>query len=344
MPARWFGSGMATEALYLSGSDLQDLATPAEYVDAVRDGFTYRGDGAPATPPSRITGEDALITSYTAIFPEWNVMGGYMYAVGNDVWYTTPLFDAETGELLAILDGAIWNPYKTGAVAAAGTEQLAVEDATSVGVVGSAQIASASVETIATVRDLEELKVFSPTKESREAFASEIGEKLEIDARAVSSSDEAIADVDIVVVATDAGSPVINGEFLSPGTHINAMGAAHPKREIDVGTFERVEKYVPDIRGRVFGHSVQERFRSAAGFLEAYDQNAVSENTIYGELGQVVSGQLPGRTDPEEITLVDSVGTAVETVSCGYMLYQKAKERGLGTPITNIPRHESDKL
>ncbi|MFP8953395.1 ornithine cyclodeaminase family protein [Natrialbaceae archaeon A-arb3/5] len=332
---------MGNEVLYLSGEELVGLADPEEYVEVVEKGFEFRGNGDPATSPSRIANEDSLITSYTVMFPEWNVMGGYMYSVGEDVWYTTPLFEAETGRLLAILDGAVWNPYKTGSVGAVGTDVLAKEDASTVGVVGSAQISRATLTTTATVRDLEDVKVFSPTESSRESFASEMDEELDADVRAVESSDEAISEVDIVIVATDAGSPVIDGEQLSPGTHINAMGAAHPKRELDIATFERVDKYVPDIRSRVFGHSVQERFRSASGFLAAFDEHAVSESTIHAELGQIVAGNVPGRTDDEEITVVDSVGTGIETVACANMLYEKATEKGLGTSITNVPRHES---
>ena len=335
---------MCSNVLYLSGAELADLAEPEEYVDAVRDGYRFRGEGAPATAPARIGTEDSVVTSYTAVFPEWNVMGGYMYAVGDDVWYTTPLFESDTGELMAMLDGAVWNPYKTGAVAAVGTEALAREDASSVGVVGSAQIARASLSTVATVRDIETVDVFSPTPESREEFASEVAAELNVDATAVSSSADAIADVDIVIVATDAPSPVIDGEHISPGTHINAMGAAHPKREIDVETFRKVDKYVPDIESRVFGHSVQERQRAAKGFLEAFDRNAVSESTIHGGLGQVVGGSATGRTSEDEVTLVDSVGTAIETVSAAYMLYQKAVEQDLGTTVQNIPRHEADNL
>lgn len=335
---------MESPQLYLSGDDLKGLATLPEIVDAVRDGFRFRGEGDPATAPSRIGTDDSVITSYTAVFPEWNVMGGYMYAVGDDVWYTTPLFDVDTGELKAVLDGAVWNPAKTGAVAGIGTEFLAVENASRVGVVGSAQIARASLEAVMTVREIETVEVFSPTEANRAEFARRVGTEFDVDAEPVSSSAEAVADVDILIVATDSHSPVIDGEHVSPGTHINAMGTAHPNREIDIETFRKVDKYVPDIKSRVFGHSVQERRRSAKGFLEAFDANAVSENTLHGELGQVAAGRISGRTADTEITLVDSVGTAIETVAAAHLLYEKAVERGVGTPIDNIPRHESDDL
>jgi len=333
-----------SDALYLSGRELAGLAEPSEYVDVVRDGFRFRGDGAPAMAPARIQGEQTTTTTYTVEFPEWGIKGGYMYSVGDDTWYTTPLFDSETGEILSILDGAVWNPYKTAAVGAVATDELARQDAGTVGVIGSGGIAKATVELIDVVRDLSAIEVYSPTQSSRESFAEDVESELGVKTTAVGSSDQAVTDADIVVVGTNASEPVIDGDAVSEGTHINAMGAAHPKREIDVATFEKVNKYVPDIRERVFGNSLQTHFRSARGFLEAYDQGAVSEATLHGELGTLVAGSVPGRTSAEEVTLADSVGTAIETVSVAYMLYQKATERDIGTEIEFIPRHESAAL
>ena len=336
--------GMTSTVLYLSGRDLNDLVSREEVIEAVRSGYRYRGTGDPATAPARVGVEDGSITSYTAVFPEWNIKGGYTYSVGEDTWYVTPLFRADTGESLALLDGGVWNPHKTGGVAAVGTDELAVPDASSIGVVGSADIARHTLASVAAVRDIETVKVYSTTEANRTAFATETSDELGIDARAVPSSAEAVADVDVLVTATDASSPVIESEHVSPGTHINAMGAAHPEREIDVDTYRKVDKYVPDIRTRVFGHAVQERQRAARGFLEAFDRNAVSESTIHGELGEVVAGKVPGRTDEEEVTLVDSIGTAIETVSTAYMLYEKAVERGIGTEIEHFARREAANL
>jgi alanine dehydrogenase len=333
-----------TDVLYLSGRDLAGLAKPREFVEAVREGFEYRGEGAPAMAPARIRGTETTTTAYTVEFPDWGIKGGYMYSVGDDVWYVTPLFDVETGELLAILDGAVWNPYKTAAVGAVATDELAREDATSVGVVGSGGIARATVELVAVVRDLDTIEVFSPTPSNRETFATEVEADLGVSTEAVESSDEAVRDADIVVVGTSASEPVIDGDAVRADAHINAMGAAHPKRELDVRTFEKTTKYVPDIRERVFGTSVQTRFRSARGFLEAYDQGAVSEATLHGELGDVVAGSIPGRTPDDGVTVADSVGTAIETVAAAVMLYGKALEHDLGTTIEFIPRHESGSL
>jgi len=327
-----------TDAVYLSGADLEGLATIGEFVDVVREGFRYRGDGAPSAAPSRLAGRAASLTTYTAIFPEWGVMGGYMYAVGNDVWYTTPLFDSETGELLAVLDGAQWNPQKTGSVAAVGTEALAREDASSIGIVGSSNIAWDSLSAIDVVRDVETASVFSPTPANRREFADAARSGFGIEVEPVASSTEAVAGADVVVTATNASEPVIDGDDLDPGTHVTAMGAAHPQREIDVRTFERLDRYVPDIRDRAFGNSIQQRARASRAFLAAFDANVVSETSIHGGLGQVVAGTVPGRTDDEEITLVDSIGTGIETVAAAKMLYEKAVDAGLGTAIRNEPK------
>jgi len=327
-----------TEAVYLSGPDLEGLAEIDEFVEVVGEGFRYRGEGAPSAAPSAIASESTFLTTYTTIFPQWGVMGGYMYSVGNDVWYTTPLFDSETGELLAVLDGAQWNPQKTGSVAAVGTDALAREDASRVGIVGSSNIAWDSLAAIDVVRDVDRVTVYSPTVDNREEFAAGARTQLDVDARAVESSRQAVSGADIVVTATNAGEPVIDGDDLSPGTHVNSMGAAHPKREIDVRTFERLDKYVPDVRERVFGNSAQQRNRASKAFLCAFDDNAVTETDIHGGLGQVVAGAIPGRTDEAEITLVDSIGTGIETVAAANMLYEKATERDLGTPIRNEPK------
>ena len=129
-------------ARFLSSDDVTGLATPAEYVDAVRDGYRQRGEGAPARPRTRLLHDDppGMLTGYTAVLPDTGAMGGYMYTGGfesADAHFVLPLFDAESGEPLAILDGASMNPYKTGATGAVAVDALAREDATRVGLIGS---------------------------------------------------------------------------------------------------------------------------------------------------------------------------------------------------------------
>ncbi|ELK56294.1 ornithine cyclodeaminase, partial [Haloferax sp. BAB-2207] len=185
----------------------------------------------------------------------------------------------------------------------------------------------------AAVRDLDSVWVYSPTKESRESFAGEMDRTLDASVAAVASSAAAVEGADIVVTATTATDPVFDGDLLEPGTHVTAMGQYHPeKRELDETTIERAT-YVPDLRERAT--------MDAGSFLAAVEAGVVDEDHIHAELGEVVAGVAAGREDREEITVFDSGGTGIETVAAAHMLYEKAREEGLGTTIDFSPASES---
>ena len=134
-----------TRARFLSSSELTGLASPDEYVSEIRDAYRQIGEGGPADPRTQLYTEDrsGSMTTYIAILPETSVMGGYVYSAGfgaNDAWFMTPLFDAETGEPLALVDGSYMNPFKTGAVGAAGSDALSREDASVLSDVRSAPL------------------------------------------------------------------------------------------------------------------------------------------------------------------------------------------------------------
>ncbi|MFB6070750.1 MAG: ornithine cyclodeaminase family protein [Halanaeroarchaeum sp.] len=327
-----------TDVLYLTSDDLTGLATPREYVDAVWDAYRQRGEGAQAEPRTKLVNEEpaGLLNTYVAVLPQTGVMGGYMYTAGfgeRDAWFVTPLFDAATGELLAILDGASMNPFKTGATGAVGVDALAREDASRVGIVGSGAQARGQVRATAAVRDIDHVAVFSPTRSSREAFADEMAERLDATVEAVPDSESAVAGADVVITATNAEEPVFDGSNLDDGAHVTAMGQYDPaKRELDVETIRR-SVYVPDLRERAF--------QDAGSFLHARDTGAVSDDHVHAELGEVVAGKAPGRTDPDQVTVFDSGGTAIETAAAGHLLYEKAIAEGLGRTIEFAPASEA---
>lgn len=330
---------MSDTTLYLSADDLRGLAEASDYVDAAREAYRERGEGMPANAPSSLATVDphADLTGYMAMLPGMGVMGGYMYSVGGpdrDGWFITPLWDIHTGKLLALLDGGYWNPLKTGAAGALGAEHLAREDAETVGVIGTSRVAYGALQTLAVVRDLAEVRVFSRTVENRERFAQTVEEDFGVDGVAVDSSDGTVEGVDILITATVASDPVFDGTKLEPGVHVNAMGQSGHERELDVEAFRRADKYVPDLRERVFAHGLQERLRMAGGFVRAYDEGVVGDNHIYAELGSIVAGRVPGRTDDDEITIFDSTGVGVETIAGAAMLYEKAVDAGLGTELS----------
>ncbi|GGM73610.1 alanine dehydrogenase [Halarchaeum rubridurum] len=328
-----------TDCLYLGSEDVADLAEPAAYVAAVRDAYRQRGEGAPAEPRTKLVNEEppGMFTTYAAVLPETGAMGGYMYGAGfdaRDAWFVAPLFDAESGEPLALLDGASMNPFKTGAVGAVGTDALARRDATSLAVIGSGAQARGQLRAIDTVRDIETVWVYSPTKENREDFAGEMNKRLDASVAAVASSAAAVEDADIVVTATNAPEPVFDGDHLEPGTHVTAMGQYDPeKRELDARTLERAGKYVLDLAARTE--------TDAGSFIQAKADGVVTDDDVHGELGDVLVNRLPGREDDEEITVFDSGGTAIETVAAAHMLYERAAEAGRGKEIDFAPASEA---
>jgi alanine dehydrogenase len=327
-----------TETLFLSSADVDDLAEPSDYVAAVRDAYRQVGEGAPAKPRTKLFNRDppGMLTSYTAILPETGGMGGYTYSAGfgaGDAWFVTPLFDAESGEPLAVLDGASMNPYKTGAAGATAVDALAREDATEIAVIGSGAQARGQLATTATVRAFEAVRVFSPTAENREAFAEEFADRIEPAVAAVDSASEAVDGADVVITATNASDPVIDDADVDPGAHVTAMGQYNPNRnELPPELIARAT-YVPDIRERAS--------QDAGSFLAAEEAGLVDEDHVAADLGEVVAGEHPGRTSDDEVTVFDSGGTGIETVAAAHMLYERAKEAGRGTTIDFAPASEA---
>ncbi|MWG33527.1 ornithine cyclodeaminase family protein [Halomarina oriensis] len=324
-----------TETLFLRSEDLAGLAEMSEYVDAVREGYRQRG---PAEPRTKLVNAEppGMLTSYIAILPETGAMGGYTYAAGfgdADVHFMTPLFDADSGEPLAMLDGASMNPFKTGATGAVGIDELARRDADVLAIVGSGAQARGQLRAAMEVRDFSTVNVYSPTKEHRESFASEMNGEVEASVGAVASSDAAIEGADVVVTATNASEPVFDGDVLEPGTHVTAMGQYDPeKRELDTTTVQRAT-YVPDLHARATS--------DAGSFIQAMEEGAVTEADVHGDLGAVLAGDVPGRQSDDEITVFDSGGTGIETVAAAYMLYEKAVDAGLGETFDIAPGSEA---
>jgi alanine dehydrogenase len=327
-----------TEVLFLDHEDVAGIAAPADFVTAVRAAYRQRGEGAPAEPRTALEAESppGLFTTYAAVLPETGVMGGYMYSAGfgaEDAWFVAPLFDADSGELLALLDGASMNPLKTGATGAVGVDALAREDASVLAIFGSGSQAAGQLRATATVRDFDDVRVYSPTPEHRADFATSMDEAVDASIRPVDSPGAALDGADVVITATDASRPVFDGEDLDPGTHVTAMGQYHPdRRELDPTTIER-SLYVPDLRARTD--------RDAGSFMTAVETGVVEPDHVHAELGAVVAGRARGRTDPEQITVFDSGGTGIETTAGANLCYERARADGRGTTLRFRPASEA---
>ena len=317
-------------ATYLSSDDLDGLATQAAFVDAVREAYRQRGEGAPTHPRITLRSDSpkGVLNSYMAILPETGVMGGYMYTAGfadGDARFVSPVFDAETGRPLAVVDGAYMNTYKTGAAGAVGIDALARADASTVAVVGSGAQARGQLRAAVTVRDVDEVRVFSPTPAHREEFAEATTDSLGVDVAPVESSAAAVEGADVVITATNASDPVVADADLAAGAHVNAVGQYDPgKRELESETVRRAV-YVPDLRERAM--------QDAGSFLLAREEGVVDDDHVHAELGEVVAGTAAGRSADDQLTVFDSGGTALETLASAALLYRRASEAGRGREI-----------
>jgi ornithine cyclodeaminase/alanine dehydrogenase-like protein (mu-crystallin family) len=210
------------------------------------------------------------------------------------------LFRPETGEPLVVMDGRLITEMRTAAASAAATRLLARTDASVLAILGSGVQARSHLEALRLVRGFRDVRVWSPN--SAAAFARQHGVSL------APSAEAAVRGADVVVVATAARTPVLSGEWLSPGTHVNAVGATRPDwRELDDEVLARSALFVDS--------------REAA-LLESGDVRAAATAPV--EIGEVIAGTRPGRRSPDEVTLFKSVGVAVEDIASAALVYRRA--------------------
>ena len=257
--------------------------------------------------------------------PELKALGlkAYTVARGGARFYTM-LFDPEGGELLAILQSDRMGQMRTGAASGVAAKHLAREDAKTLGIYGAGWQAESQLEAIAAVRNLERVIVYSRKEESRKRFAEKMGERLGMEVETTHSAEEPAAQ-DIVVTATSAGEPVLLGEWLRPGAHVNAAGSNFLfKREIDREVVRRASFVSVDSR--------EELGLEAGDLLKPLETGLILPEAIY-ELGQVIAGQVKGREGPEDITLFASQGLALEDMAAARVVYDRAVERDVGREI-----------
>jgi len=210
------------------------------------------------------------------------------------------LFRPETGEPLVTMDGRLITEMRTAAVSAVATKCLARPEASVLGILGAGVQARSHLEALRLVRTFREIRVWSPR--NARAFAKQFG------IRAAASAAEAVRGADVIVAATTSQTPVLLGEWLAAGTHINAVGAPRPTwRELDDAVLRAARIYVES--------------REAAT-RESGD--VIAAGQVYAEIGEVVTGAKRGRESASEITLFKSVGVAIEDVATADLVYRKA--------------------
>lgn len=236
------------------------------------------------------------------------------------------LLDPETGALLALMDGRYITEARTAAVSAVSVQRLAREDAAVLAIIGAGVQARSHLEAIARVRDLQEVRVWSRTDASVDAFITEMQPHVEARIRKAPSCEDAVRGAAIVALTTASKEPVVFNEWVADGTHICAVGACRPtEREMDASLVARANLYVD---------SHEAALAEAGDIVLAIKDGAVTAAHIKGELGDVASGKIPGRANPEQVTVFKSLGMAVEDVAAAHLVYQRARVDGIGMEFT----------
>jgi ornithine cyclodeaminase/alanine dehydrogenase-like protein (mu-crystallin family) len=235
------------------------------------------------------------------------------------------LYDAETGEMEALIEANYLGQLRTGAASGVATEFMARPDSRIVGLLGSGLQARTQLKAVCTVRQIDRVEVYSRNAERCVRFAEEMTEYCLAKVVPVHSPDAAAAEKDIVICATSSKTPVFDGRVLEPGTHLNVVGSNHlGKAEIDVGTVQQAYHIVCD--------SVEACKLEAGDFADALDQGVTDWRSMH-DLANVVAGRRTGRATPEDVPLFKSVGLAIEDVALATKILERARAEGLGTEL-----------
>jgi ornithine cyclodeaminase len=232
------------------------------------------------------------------------------------------LFGVEHGEPLAILDASSITEIRTAAASGAATDALAKPDAGDLALIGSGVQARSHLAAMRAVRSLRRVRIWSRSRANAERFAREHangGPAIEV----CPSAQEAVRGADLVCTTTSARKPVLEGGWLAPGAHVNAVGACFAEaRELDTEAVRRA---------RFFTDCRESCVNEAGDYRLALAEGAIGEAHLLGELGDVLLGRVPGRTSPADVTVYESLGVALEDLAAAHAIHRRAVESGAGT-------------
>ena len=235
------------------------------------------------------------------------------------------LIDVNTGELIGIIDGSLITGMRTGATTGIATKYLSKKNSSKLSILGSGFQSKFQLMAICSVRHIKEIFINSPSIDSKSNYIHELEDLLDIPI-IIEKNITKLINTDILVTSTTSPIPLFDGNLLDNGIHINCIGA-HTKetREVDLRTIEK-SKVVVDERSAAL--------REAGELIIPIQNGEITDNIIYAELAEIVSGQKPGRLTDDEITLFKSMGLSLEDISTAKFVFDKAIEKGLGQNIT----------
>jgi len=314
-------------ALLLREADVEKLITMPTTIELVeRVHREYSTGQAIDVPRERTRLPKAALHILQGAVPSAGVFGYKAYTSSREgIRFLVYVFNAERGNLEAIVEANLLGMTRTGAAGGVAAKWLAREDAKVVGIFGAGWQAQGQLEALAHVRKLERVKVFSRTAEKLAKFCARMRERLSLDVVPAASPEDAVRGSDIVVTITTSATPVFDGEWLAPGTHVNAAGSnSLLRQEIDETVVRRAQPVVVDSRPSAL--------KEAGDLLPALEKGRLHAGALT-EVGEVIAGIRPGRTSREQITLFESQGMAIQDLVIAAELMRRARAQGAGTEV-----------
>jgi alanine dehydrogenase len=319
------------ETLLLNKEDVGENTPMAELIPAIEDAFAAyeRGDAQmPAKSYIDLPQYNGDFRSMPAYLDtgDWDAAGIKWVNVhpDNPTHYDLPTVmgtmvysDPENAYPLAIMDGTELTMQRTGAAAAVATDYLAVEDATSFGVVGAGVQSYTQLEAVAAVRDIEEVVVSDVNEDAVRAFIEHFEDRFDVREGSISEAGHC----DVLSTVTPVEEPLVGPEDLGDHTHVNAMGAdAEGKHEIADDVLLNCKLVIDDHAQTTHSGEIN----------VPYHEGVLTDDDIYGEIGEIVTGAKDGRTSEDGVSVFDSTGLAIQDVAAAHVVYEHAQEQGNG--------------
>ncbi len=323
-------------ALVISQSEVRRLLPMGRCIELMAEALATLGRGEAENPlrwpmrvpegrgvlglmPGSMASPPALGLKIVSIFPHNH---GTPYDSHQGV---VMLFDPEHGFPTAILDASEITAIRTAAVSGLATRLLARDGASDLAILGSGVQARSHLEAMREVRSVRRVRVWSPTAGNRQAFAEAESRRHGIPVEAVDSPRDAVVEADLICTVTAAREPVLEGEWIAPGAHVNAVGSSVVSaRELDTRAVAEA---------RLFVDRRESAENEAGDYLIPKQEGAIGSDHIRGEIGEILLGEVQGRTAAEEITLFKSLGLAVEDLQAAHFITRRARAEGLGTEV-----------
>lgn len=323
--------------LFLNSTDINNLITMNEAIESIENAFTNvdsedckmlprqifnipKQNGDILFMSAQLMENNPVITKIVGSFPN------------NPSKYKKPtilasllITDQNTGEIIAFMDGSHLTALRTGAISGVATKYLANKNTHIVGIIGAGIQSETQLLAVTSILNIKKIFIYDINPIHSQNFINKMNKKLKIEFVITNNAKELVQNSELIITATTSSTPVFNGEWLSPGTHINSVGWVGTQGgELDLKTFMR-SKLIVDIK--------ESCLTEAGDLISAIKTDKLNSNVVYAELNELINNKKIGRQSNDEITLWKSVGTSIQDAAIAKLAYDKALDKGLGLDI-----------